>query len=403
MDKIKKYRLPLAIVIFILAITYVLVIKKKLFESEEIVPLTKSWEKVVPHQSTPVGLISLKSEDCGTCHVDHYQEWKLSTHAHAWTDLQFQAELKKESSPFLCINCHIPLQNQQEFIVTGMINGDIYKPVKKRNPYFDKSLQQEGINCASCHVRNGAIIGTNGNLNAPHKVKKDPIFLSEKLCISCHNANAVVTPTLACTFETGDEWEKGPFFGKKNCVSCHMPETQRSLVAGYPKRKSHAHFFTGSGIPKFDSVKTTVFNGLSFEPSVIKSKFKAADSLIYNLKVKNEFAGHRVPSGDPERFILIKIVLLDEKGNVVSQKIERIGEKWQWYPVAKKLADNNMNPSEVRNYSFAAFLKDKSKLKLKIEVTKHRMDEKTAAYNKLGKNYPLFISIYKKEYSIVVL
>jgi hypothetical protein len=42
-------------------------------------------------------------------------------------------------------------------------------------------------------------------------------------------------------------------------------------------------------------------------------------------------------------------------------------------------------------------------LKLKIEVTKHRMDEKTAAYNKLGKNYPLFISIYKKEYSIVVL
>jgi hypothetical protein len=71
--------------------------------------------------------------------------------------------------------------------------------------------------------------------------------------------------------------------------------------------------------------------------------------------------------------------------------------------VAKKLADNNMNPSEVRNYSFAALLKDKSKLKLKIEVTKHRMDEKTAAYNKLGKNYPLFISIYKKEYSIVVL
>lgn len=402
MNIIKKYKLPIALLLFSSAVAYVLLEKKYLFETNEIVPLTKSWEKVVPHQAIPTGLVSLKSEDCGTCHTAHYEEWKLSTHAHAWTDLQFQAELKKESSPFLCVNCHIPLQNQQEFIISGMINGDIYKPVKKKNPFFDKSLQQEGINCASCHVRNGAIIGTNENLNAPHKVKKDPIFLSEKLCISCHNANAVVTPTLACTFETGDEWEKGPFFGKKNCVTCHMPETQRSLVAGYPKRKSHAHFFTGSGIPKFDSVKTTVFNGLSFEPSNMKSSYKLADSLIYNLKVKNEFAGHRVPSGDPERFILIKMELFDEKGKVVNQKIERIGEKWQWYPVAKKLADNNMNPSEVRNYSFAALLKDKSKLKLKIEVTKHRMDEKTAAYNKLGKNYPLFISIYKKEYSIRV-
>lgn len=402
MNIIKKYKLPIALLLFSSAVAYVLLEKKYLFETNEIVPLTKSWEKVVPHQAIPRGLVSLKSEDCGTCHTAHYEEWKLSTHAHAWTDLQFQAELKKESSPFLCVNCHIPLQNQQEFIISGMINGDIYKPVKKKNPFFDKSLQQEGINCASCHVRNGAIIGANGNLNAPHKVKKDPIFLSEKLCISCHNANAVVTPTLACTFETGDEWEKGPFFGKKNCVTCHMPETQRSLVAGFPKRKSHAHFFTGSGIPKFDSVKTTVFNGLSFEPSNMKLSYKLADSLIYNLKVKNEFAGHRVPSGDPERFILIKIELFDEKGKVVNQKIERIGEKWQWYPVAKKLADNNMNPSEVRNYSFAALLKDKSKLKLKIEVTKHRMDEKTAAYNKLGKNYPLFISIYKKEYSIRV-
>lgn len=402
MNIIKKYKLPIALLLFSSAVVYVLLEKKYLFETNEIVPLTKSWEKVVPHQAIPRGLVSLKSEDCGTCHTAHYEEWKLSTHAHAWTDLQFQAELKKESSPFLCVNCHIPLQNQQEFIISGMINGDIYKPVKKKNPFFDKSLQQEGINCASCHVRNGAIIGANGNLNAPHKVKKDPIFLSEKLCISCHNANAVVTPTLACTFETGDEWEKGPFFGKKNCVTCHMPETQRSLVAGFPKRKSHAHFFTGSGIPKFDSVKTTVFNGLSFEPSNMKSNYKLADTLIYNLKVKNEFAGHRVPSGDPERFVLIKIELFDEKGNVVNQKIERIGEKWQWYPVAKKLADNNMNPSEVRNYSFAALLKDKSKLKLKIEVTKHRMDEKTADYNKLGKNYPLFISIYKKEYSIRV-
>ncbi|MDG1428058.1 MAG: hypothetical protein P8H56_12215 [Crocinitomicaceae bacterium] len=39
---------------------------------------------------------------------------------------------------------------------------------------------------------------------------------------------------------------------------------------------------------------------------------------------------------------------------------------------------------------------------LKIEVTTHRMDEKTAKYNKLGDAYPLFISVYKEEISFIV-
>ena len=92
-----------------------------------IVPLKNSWEMAVPHQEVPQGLTSLKARDCGLCHVQHYEEWQKSTHANAWTDKQFQAELKKESSPFMCINCHIPLQNQQEYIIKGLENGDIYQ------------------------------------------------------------------------------------------------------------------------------------------------------------------------------------------------------------------------------------------------------------------------------------
>ena len=145
-------------------VTLVIIVTLMLFtkceeNSSNIQPLTKSWEKVVPHQEVPEGLTSLSAEQCGACHQDHYKEWKQSTHAHAWTDLQFQAELKKESSPFMCINCHIPLQNQQEYIIDGLIDGDIYQPVKRKNPNFDLSLQQEGKNCASCHVRDNVIVG----------------------------------------------------------------------------------------------------------------------------------------------------------------------------------------------------------------------------------------------------
>ena len=367
-----------------------------------ITPLTNSWDSPVPNQAIPSGLVSLQAEDCGACHQKYYEEWQLSTHSHAFTDLQFQAELKKESSPFMCINCHIPLQNQQEYIVTGLINGDIYQPVKVKNEQFDPLLQQEGINCSGCHVRNGAIIGPTGSTLAPHPVVKDTVHLSEQLCISCHNANAVITPTLACTFQTGDEWKAGPYYGKKNCISCHMPETHRSLVEGYPERKSHMHTFSGSGIPKFDSVKTTVLNGLEFYPSAPPAKVSKENALKYTLKVKNEHAGHRVPSGDPERFILITMNLLDQSGKEVKSKTYRIGEEWEWYPEAKKLSDNNMYPGEERTYSFNEKVNKAGKYTLQVVVTKHRLSKENAEYNKLGDNYPLFITIFEKRYPVSI-
>ncbi|MEZ4902030.1 MAG: multiheme c-type cytochrome [Spirosomataceae bacterium] len=164
-----------ALLVFIGIVSYQLFLKEK---EPVIQPLTKSWEKAVPHQQIPKGLASLSAEHCGACHTAHYEEWQHSTHSHAWTDLQFQAELKKESSPYLCINCHIPLQNQQEFVIKGLIDGDIYQPVKEKSS-FDKKLQHEGITCASCHVRDNAIVSTTGTTKAPHALKEDAAFLSK--------------------------------------------------------------------------------------------------------------------------------------------------------------------------------------------------------------------------------
>ena len=138
-------------------------------------------------------------------------------------------------------------------------------------------------------------------------------MMSEELCIGCHNANAVVTPTLACTFETGDEWKAGPYHPEKNCISCHMEEVARPLVEGFPVRKGHVHFFAGSGIPKRKGAKTKALDGMAFYPDEIKSKFKNGDELAYTLKLKNELAGHRLPSGDPERFYLIILELYKHK------------------------------------------------------------------------------------------
>ncbi len=369
---------------------------------ENIQPLTNSWEKVVPLQEVPDGLNSLSAKECGACHQQHYEEWKFSTHSHAWTDPQFQAELKKESSPFMCINCHIPLQNQQEFIVEGLIDGDIYQPVIKANPHFDRELQQEGINCASCHVRNNAVIGPTGTTKAPHKTIKDPDFLSESLCISCHNAVAEVSPTLACSFETGDEWKEGPYANDKNCISCHMEEVEREIVPGFGNRKSHYHYFAGSGIPKFDSLETKAMSGLGIYPSELKEAYSQGDSILFKLKIKNEFAGHKVPTGDPERFYLISYTLKNDLDTIIYSTEDRIGEHWEWYPTVKKIADNNLLPNEERYFNFSYLVNKKGDYKLAVEVTKHRLNKEAAEYNKLTNHYPLSIPVFDEEYLIRV-
>lgn len=388
------------IVIFI-SVSFFTKCKDSNDHNDKVFPLTESWEKIVPHQEVPEGLISLKAKDCGVCHQDHYEEWKYSTHSHAWTDLQFQAEIKKESSPFFCINCHILLENQQEEIVTGKINDDIYRPVSVKNPRFDKELQSEGITCATCHVRNNAIIGVHGGDNAPHKIIKDPDFLSEKLCVGCHEISETITPSLVCSFETGGEWEAGPFFEEQNCISCHMEETERSIVAGFPKKESHFHFFPGSGIPKHDSLKSKGLNGLSIEVDTIYKSYNTT-SIDFNINLENKYAGHSIPTGDPERFFLITIEVKNQNDEIVSRFEEKIGETWEWHPVAKKLSDNNLKPCEKRNFHLNYSANTKGIHTVNFEVTKHRLSKESAQYNELPDSYPLFISIFQKTKSFIV-
>lgn len=371
-------------------------------ENEEKVlePLEDNWESAIKYQHIPDGLNSLSAESCGACHQDHYKEWQRSTHSQAWTDLQFQSEVKKESSPYLCINCHIPLENQQEYFIDGLWNGDIYEPAKRKNAYFDKKLQQEGITCAACHVRDNMIIGPTGTEKAPHATKKDADHLSYNLCVSCHNANATVTPTLACTFETGDEWKAGPYFGKKDCISCHMQDTVRSIVPGYDPRPSHYHAFPGSGIPKSPHHNPDTLNGLDIKLSEIPLSYKKGDVLDIDLTAINAHAGHRVPSGDPERFMEFIFELKDSNGKLLASQRDTISEKWEWYPIAKKIMDNNLDPLDSRTYNFKKKLNYSGELRLYVTVKKHRLNEESARYNKLGKDYPLFITIYEKEFRI---
>ena len=68
----------------------------------------------------------------------------------------------------------------------------------------------------------------------------------------------------------------------------------------------------------------------------VSDRYRLGDKFEYALKLKNNYAGHAVPTGDPERFFLVTFKLTNSDHQILKEDQHRIGEQWQWHPVAKK-------------------------------------------------------------------
>jgi nitrate reductase cytochrome c-type subunit len=330
-------------------------------------PETQSYAYAIPNLPVPEGISGIKAADCGTCHKTIYEEWRQSTHANALNDIQFQAEITKPDAPkWICLNCHIPLQNQREKMVTALIENDIMQPVEIDNPLFDKQLQKEGVTCATCHVRVDAetgksfIYGPNGSSAAPHPVKQNAAHLRE-ICYRCHfPMGEGLTPNLICWFYTKTENEaaqpllKEKFGREMRCVDCHMPETKRLLAEDFqalPERAVNRHTWTGGGVPKwYDLYETLLERGYQpgLEVAVGSWQAKPAEKQHQlSVRLTNSRAGHDLPTGDPERFLKAIFKLTDKAGKILYRDSLRIGQTWQWNP-ARKMGDNRLKFGETR-------------------------------------------------------
>ncbi len=401
----RKYSEHIILISLALSILFLSIsCQKSSEERSNIRPLQERFDPVAQSYAYPIenlppvdGVGGVKASDCGKCHVSIYQEWKQTTHASALRDIQFQSELTKEDSPrWLCLNCHIPVQNQREYFVVGLEEGDVLRPVKRPNPMFDAEMQQEGITCATCHVRldketgKSYIIGPKGSGNAPHPIKQDQQFLRD-LCQRCHNPQGeAITPNLICWFETTREVTEAvdqiieKFGGPQDCVTCHMPETERLVADAYPQfpaKKTRQHHWAGSGVPKwYDGFDTLLERG--YEPgldvTVANPVATRQDSLRLPVTLTNARAGHYLPTGDPERFILTVVTLRDGNGAVVAQDRYRIGQTWLWSP-ARKIADNRLKFGESVTWE-ALLPRVQGKASLEITVYHVRLSTQSAEH-----------------------
>src|SRR2546427_5971222 len=210
--------------------------------------LRQDSPRAIPLQKVPAGIPSLKAEDCGQCHREIYEEWKPSYHAQAYTDPFFRAYWRKDGEVWICLNCHTPLANQQPALITEIPRSRVEKAVKAPNPDYDQALQQEGITCAGCHVRDGVILGPFDDSVVPHPTQFDPRFRTTEICYRCHQV-----PKGPFQFYnvgpcgTFPEYE-GTYFARERgliCQSCHMPEIERPMAEGGPIRRGRQHLWRG--------------------------------------------------------------------------------------------------------------------------------------------------------------
>jgi hypothetical protein len=156
-------------------------------------PVVTGWE------STPERLLS---GQCSECHSRTHAAWAGSMHARAWSDPVFLRAFELEPRQW-CKNCHSPLQAAH----TGTL------PLA------------EGINCATCHVRGGQILGTHQHAARAggHAVVRVSGFASEAVCEGCHQFNF---PERHEPIEYSDvpmqntlvEWRQA---GSRACAQCH--------------------------------------------------------------------------------------------------------------------------------------------------------------------------------------
>jgi nitrate/TMAO reductase-like tetraheme cytochrome c subunit len=219
-----------------------------------------------------------KSSECNECHKVIYEEWLKDGHARAYSHDSFKKASQNHTDE-TCLPCHAAQENGEE-----------------KNLKLRPVNREEGINCATCHLRNHMIYGPY-KLTAKHKSDQDESLLKSGFCAGCHSP-------------TYQEWQASG--SKKTCQECHMPRTEGKLVQGFllsmvvPKRMMGQHVM--------------IFEGLLKEAALVAGE---AGKGTVSVMVTNKGADHLIPTGEYGDYrVVLKTQVRDGEGKTVLLKEE---------------------------------------------------------------------------------
>ncbi len=259
---------------------------------------------------------SLLPEACGSCHADQYREWRTSLHSRAMgPGVMGQTLVMEEQDPAtarLCWSCHAPLSEQQPLLLRESGEGEA---VWERNPAFNPRLQEHGMSCAACHVRQHQRFGPprRATPEVTGRVEEDlphggfiaeTAFGKSAFCKGCHqfgpDGYALNGKLLENTYQ---EWLESEYAARGiHCQDCHMPDRR--------------HLWRGIHDPEMTRKGVTI--AVEQNPKTIRE----GERLETVVTVSNTGTGHHFPTYLTPRVLVIG-EQLDGRGKVLEGSVQQ--------------------------------------------------------------------------------
>lgn len=280
---------------------------------------------------------SLAPKDCGVCHPQQYADWQTSMHSRSMGPGVYGQLLDMDAATAtVCATCHTPLSEQ----LPDLEDRGTYSP----NTHFDAALQQQGLVCAACHVRQHQRFGPPRRADLPplpagtllpHGGGTESVaFQRSEFCKTCHQFNpgdfALNGKLIENTYE---EWRQSPYATDgTQCQTCHMPDRR--------------HLWRG--IHDADMVKQALT--VTVTPEVLSSK--PSETMQAVIRVENVGAGHYLPTYVTPK-IFVQAHLLDTQGQRIADSAQQavIGREVT-LDLSAEVYDTRIPPKASRAFTY---------------------------------------------------
>lgn len=321
------------------------------------------WRLPVPPQGEPPAAFSpieasLHPKECALCHRQQFEDWKTSLHSRSMgPGIYGQLLNMQEKNPAtytICATCHTPLSEQ----IPHLKEGSEYRP----NEAFDPELQQAGLICAGCHVRQHQRFGPPrrpevptppADVIQPHGgFTATTAFQRSEFCKPCHQfaegAFALNGKLLENTFA---EWQASPYAEEGvQCQGCHMPDRR--------------HLWRGIQDP--DMVR----QAMTVNISPLAPSYRPGDTLQATITVTNSGAGHYLPTYVTPK-IFVQGDLLDAAGEVIADSFQEavIGREIT-LNLSREVYDTRIAPKASLDFGYTMTLPETATT-LRVRIVVH--------------------------------
>lgn len=299
---------------------------------------------------------------CAECHNKMHDEWQGSAHSRAASGARYR-KMREHAGPAGagCDDCHAPLAKQAR-------PGDL--------------AAAEGVTCEVCHSIKAATAKRTGagfelNLGRVkygplcdakdhyfHRMGCSPLHAEATLCASCHlYYRPLPGGGELPVFTEYDEWHEGPFQARE-CQSCHMPGERTEVADGAGVRDNVGH------------------HGWLGAKRDLRARALAATAVVtavggklrVDARVENVGAGHHVPTGLPERRIVVRATTLAAGGaqHATAERafgrilVDAAGKPVPFYAAVRVAADERIPSKQSRAAQLELEAPEAGELRLEV-------------------------------------